>query len=126
MWMIGLVMIVFLFGGIAIDLWRGLAAHRQVAAAVDAAAVAAGSGIDETVWRTEGVVILDPGQVEERVEAAVAAQGGGITVSVLTAEDGGEAVVTGYKTVELTLLRLLSDEGLDVSARAIAIPRLSP
>lgn len=128
MWMVGLVAVVLAVGGIAVDLWRGLSAHRELASLVDAAAVAAGSGIDESMWRLEGELVLDPEAVSGRVSAAVAAQSppGGVTVSVETSPDGSEATVTGASSVELTLLGLLVDGELDLSARATVSPTLSP
>jgi hypothetical protein len=125
--MVGMVMIVFLVGGIAIDLWRGLASHRQVASIVDAAAIAAGSGIDEEAWRDNGLLRLEPGHVVERVAMAVAAQAApGVSVSVVTAGDGSAATVSGSTTVELTLLGLVVSDGFEVSATATAVPALSP
>lgn len=122
-----MVMVVFLVGGLAIDLWRGLSAHRRVAAVVDSAAIAAGSGIDETAWRTEGVLRLDPSHVDDRVAAAASAQDlDGISVAVATAGDGSQATVVGSTSVELTLLRLVVSESLEVSATATATPVLSP
>ena len=67
LWMLGMVMVVFTVGGLAIDLWRGLAAHRQVAGIVDSAAVAVGSAIDEDAWRAQGILVLDPDRVRRRV-----------------------------------------------------------
>lgn len=127
LWMVGLVMVVFAVGGIALDLWRGLSAHRFVASTVDAAAVAAGSAIDEDRWRLDGILSLDPLRVEERVSAAVGAQAGGpeLMYSVVTAPDGSEATITAVTTVDLTLLALLVEGELDVSARATAEPTLS-
>lgn len=128
LWMVGLVMIVLAVGGIAVDLWRGLAAHRQVAAAVDAAVIAAASGIDEDSWRIGGVLVLDPARVEERVAQVIAAQEmeTPLTWSVATAGDGSEATVVASTTVELTLLRLLADGAIELSAQATAEPVVSP
>jgi len=128
LWMVGMVAVVMAVGGIAVDLWRGLSAHRELASLVDAAAVAAGSGIDEGSWRLEGKLALDPVAVSDRVSAAVAAQSpaAGVTVSVETSPDGSEATVAGASSVELTLLGLLVDGDLDLSARATVSPTLSP
>lgn len=127
LWMVGLVMVVFAMGGIALDLWRGLSAHRLVASTVDAAAVAAGSAIDEDRWRLDGTLALDPVQVHESVAEAVGAQTSGLTLrySVVTAPDGSEATIEAGTTVSLTLLGVLVDGDLDVSARATAEPTLS-
>lgn len=127
LWMVGMVMVVFVVGGIAVDLWRGLAAHRQVAAVVDSAAIAAGSGIDEALWRDGGTLRLDPDHVAERVTVSVSAQDmEGIVVSVSTAGDGSSATVTGSTTVDLTLLGIVVEGVFDVSATATASPTLSP
>lgn len=128
LWMVGLVMVVFAVGGIAIDLWRGLAVHRQVAAVADAAAVAAGSAVDEEAWRTDGALRLDPARVAERVEEAVAAQPAGVVdgYSVETAADGSAATISVSATVDLTLLGLLVDDRLAIGAEATASPVISP
>lgn len=128
MWMVGLMAVVMAVGGIAVDLWRALSAHRELASLVDAAAVAAGSGIDEDIWRLEGELVLDPAVVSDQVSAAVAAQSpvASVTVSVETSPDGSEATVVGASSVELTLLGLLVDGDLYLSARATASPAISP
>lgn len=128
LWMLGLVLVILLVGGIGVDLWRGLAAHRRVAAVVDAAAVAAGSGIDEELWRRAGELALDPDAVEARVAAAVAAQpdSSEVAVTVEVAPDGAGATVTGAAFVDLTLLRLVSTEVVRAEAVAVASPVLSP
>ncbi len=128
LWMVGMMLVVMAVGGIAIDLWRGLSTHRQLASVVDAAAIAAGSGIDEERWRFDGELRLDPDAVRSRVAAAVDAQPGVPTfvVNVVTAADGTEATVTAETTVSLTLLGLLVEDDIAISARATAIPALSP
>lgn len=58
---------------------------------------------------------------------AVAAQvTDGLAVSVVTMGDGSAATVTGSTTVELTLLGLIVEGGLEVAAAATASPTLSP
>lgn len=127
LWMVGMVMVVLAVGGIAIDLWRGVAAHRHVASVVDSAAVAAGSGIDEERWRLDGILRLDPDRVRGRVASTAAAQEGvPVVLEVTTTADGSEATVTGRASVELTLLGLLTEGAIEVSARASVSPVLSP
>lgn len=127
LWMVGMVMVVFAVGGIAIDLWRGVAAHRNVASVVDGAAVAAGSGIDEERWRLGGVLILDSDRVRQQVAAARDVHDDPpVVLEVVTAADGSEATVTGRTTVELTLLGLFTDGAIEISARATVSPLLSP
>lgn len=127
LWMVGMVLIVFAVGGIALDLWRGLTAYRQVSALVDSAAVAAGSGLDESAWRVEGRLVLDPALVQARVAESIAAQSGDtIGHDVVVAADGSEATVRAWTSVDLTLLRLVTGGSIEVQARATASPTLSP
>lgn len=127
LWMVGLVMVVFVVGGIAIDLWRGLSAYSYVSSLVDSAAVAAGSGIDESVWRLEGRLVLDPARVRSRVGEAIAAQAGfPVAYDIDIAADGSEASVRAWASVDLTLLRLVTTGPVEVSARATVTPALSP
>ena len=128
LWMVGMMLVVLVVGGISIDLWRALSAHREVAAVVDSAAVAAGSGIDEVIWRNEGRLVLDPARVEARVVLSVGSQEGTapVAIAVVTAPDGSEATVTGSTAVGLTLLGLVVGESIDISATATAQPALSP
>lgn len=126
LWMVGLVMVVFAVGGLAIDLWRGLAAHRQVAAVVDSAAIAAGSGIDEVAWRSSGELSLDPTRVDQLVAAVGAQSEGAVMLRVSVAADGSTASVEGATTVDLTLLGILTDGPLEITARAAVVPALSP
>jgi len=126
LWMVGLVMVVFAVGGLAIDLWRGLAAHRQVAAVVDSAAIAAGSGIDEPAWRTTGELRLDSARVDRLVAAVAAGSEGAVALRATVAGDGSTASVEGATTVDLTLLGILTDGPLEITARAAVVPVLSP
>jgi hypothetical protein len=124
--MLGMVMVVFTVGGLAIDLWRGLAAHRQVAGVVDSAAVAAGSAIDEDAWRAQGILVLDPDRVRRRVAVAEAEAGSSVVLAVTVAADGLSARVTGTTTVDLTLLGIITEGPLQIGARATVAPVLSP
>lgn len=128
LWMVGMMLVVLVVGGISVDLWRALATQRLVAAVVDSAAVAAGSSINEGRWRSAGSLVLDPAIVEQKVQRIVAAQDAAdsIRVWVVTAGDGSSATVTGTAELELTLLKLVAPGSIEVSATATAIPQLSP
>ncbi len=128
-WMLGLSVLLLLFGGLAIDFWRALALQRELSAMADSAAIAAASGIDEVRYRESGEVVLDPFRARELGVASieeqdvdplsfqVATDGAGLTVSVIVVD-----------AVELGLLGLLVDqtEPLTVRAEATASPRLLP
>ena len=128
-WMLGLSVLLLLFGGLAIDFWRALALQRELSAVADSAAIAAASGIDEVRYRESGEVVLDP----ERARA--------LGVASITGQEVDPAVVRGrtdsaglsvsvvvVDAVELGLLGLLVDqtEPLTVRAEATASPRLLP
>lgn len=126
-WMLGLSMLLLLFGGLALDYWRGLALQRELAAVADSAAIAAASGIDEEHYRATGDVVLEPVRARDLAEAAVDWQG----VEVVGLEVGVEpslVTVTVSGEVELGLLGVFVDqsEPLTVRGSATAVPVLVP
>ena len=74
-WVLGLSMLLLVFGGLAVDYWRALALQRELAAVADSAAIAAASGIDEAIYRETGQVVLEPTRSRDLAEAAVDWQG---------------------------------------------------
>jgi Flp pilus assembly protein TadG len=50
LWMLGLCLMLFLLGGISLDLWRAFSERRSLAATADAAAVAGASALDEAAY----------------------------------------------------------------------------
>jgi hypothetical protein len=70
-WAMGLSLLLFAVGLIALDLWSGFAARNQAAAVADSAAIAGATAVDESAWRT-GELALDPPLAKSRaVSAAV-------------------------------------------------------
>jgi Flp pilus assembly protein TadG len=127
LWMLGLSLLILLFGGLALDYWRGLALQRELAAVADSAALAAASGIDEEVYRATGDLVLDPGRSQGLAAAAVSWQNLEVVDLVVdVAEDSVEVTVTSE--VELGLLGVFVDqsEPLLVRASAAAVPVLVP
>lgn len=128
-WMLGLSLLLLLFGGLALDFWRGLALQRELAAVADSAAIAGAAGIDVDHYRETGSVLLDPESVRELATLSIAAQEAEVTEVVISTARGGESVtVTVEGVVELGLLGVFVDqsEPLLVRASATAIPRLQP
>jgi hypothetical protein len=126
-WVLGLSMLLLLFGGLALDYWRGLALQRELAAVADSAAIAAAAGIDEEVYRESGSIVLDPERSRGLAEAAVAWQD--VDVSALEVDVQPAVVnVTLTAVLELGLLRVFVDqsEPLTVRASASAVPVLVP
>lgn len=126
-WMLGLSMLLLVFGGLALDYWRALALQRELAAVADSAAIAAASGIDEEHYRETGEVVLEPARSQSLAEAAVAWQGIDVlSVDVEVIPTAVDVSLTGQ--VELGLLGVFVDqsEPLTVRASASASPELVP
>jgi len=126
-WVLGLSMLLLVFGGLALDYWRALAMQRELASVADSAAIAAASGIDEEVYRTSGDVVLEPSRARSLAAAAVSWQG----VDVLTTDvvvEPASVSVTLTAAVELGLLGVFvdQDEPLTVRGSATAVPVLVP
>jgi hypothetical protein len=130
LWVLGLCIAVLMLGGISLDLWRGLAVRREIAAVADAAAVAAASGIDEGAWRTTGLLRLDQAKAAgEALRVAASHPLSGSLVGrpvVSVAPDGSSVSVTVEGWVEWGLLRLVApgEPGATVRATGVAEPRL--
>jgi uncharacterized membrane protein len=127
--MLGLSVLLLLFGGLSIDFWRALALQRELAAVADSAAIAAASGIDEERYRATGEVTLDPVRARALGVASMGAQDlDPISFEVATDADGLSVDVVVVDEVELGLLGLFVDqtEPLTVRAEATASPRLLP
>lgn len=128
-WMLGLSVLLLLFGGLALDFWRGLALQRELAAVADSAAIAAASGIDEEYYRTTGELILDATRSRALALTSVAGQDVDLSsVSSTTSADLDSVTVIVIARLELGLLGVFVDESepLTVRASATASPRLVP
>ena len=126
-WVLGLSMLLLVFGGLALDYWRALALQRELAAVADSAAIAGASGIDEEHYRETGEVLLDPPRARGLAEAAVDWQDVTLVdLSVGVAPTSVSVTLTGE--VELGLLGVFVDqsEPLTVRGTATAIPVLLP
>jgi uncharacterized membrane protein len=126
-WMLGLSMLLLVFGGLALDYWRALALQRELAAVADSAAIAAASGIDEAVYRATGLVVLEEARARGLAESAVEWQGVELIGLAVDVEPTAVSVtLTGE--VELGLLGVFVDrsEPLTVRGSATAVPELVP
>lgn len=95
LWAMGLSLLLFAVGFLALDLWSGFFARQEAASIADSASIAGATGLDEAAWRT-GLLALDPDLAEGRALASalshpswndsmavsVVASAEGITVSV--------------------------------------------
>lgn len=126
-WVLGLSMLLLVFGGLALDYWRALALQRELAAVADSAAIAAASGIDEEVYRDTGELVLDVGRARGLADASVAWQDVDILATQVSVQPAS-VTVTLTATVELGLLGVFVDqsEPLTVRGTATAGPVLVP
>lgn len=128
-WMLGLSLLLLLFGGVALDFWRGLALQRELAGVVDSAAIAAASGIDEEIYRADGEAVLDVARARGLALSSIAFQDVDLTsTEIVVSTDGLSVSVTIEGVVELGLLGVFVDEAepLTVRASATAGPRVVP
>lgn len=127
MWVLGLSVLLLVFGGLALDYWRALALQRELASVADSAAVAAAAGIDEDIYRSTGTVVLSPERSAALADAAIGWQGLEIS-SVAVDADADSVTVVLTAQVELGLLGVFVDQDhpLEVRAEASAIPVFVP
>jgi len=127
-WILGLCLMLFLLGGISLDLWRAFSERRALAAAADAAALAGASALDEGAYRRSGAVQLLPADAERLAAASLARQldRRALTGSTVRATDQVVVVeVTGE--VDFSLLQVLSPgDSFGITVRAVARPQASP
>lgn len=69
LWAMGLSLLLFAVGFLALDLWSGFSARQEAAAIADSASIAGATALDETAWRA-GTLALDPALAETRALAA--------------------------------------------------------
>lgn len=132
-WILALSMVLMVLGGLSIDLWRVLAERRLLAATADAAAVAAVSAIDLSLYRDPTViptavdepVRLDPVAAEQRALESIRRNGVRLSANPrIGFEDGDTRIVVQVENrIEFGLLRLLAgefDDGFTVRAGAEA------
>lgn len=127
-WILGLCLMLFLLGGISLDLWRAFSERRALAAAADAAAIAGASALDEAAYRQSGTVRLVPADAERRAARSLTDQMDRRALRdsrVRATEELVVVEVTG--NVDFSLLQLLSPgDSFDITVRAIARPQASP
>lgn len=128
-WLLGLALLLLLFGGLGLDFWRGLAMQRELAAVADSAAVAGASGIDEEHYRATGEVVLEPGRAVSLAQTSLAFQDVDLIASeIVVAADGLSIEVMVETLVDPLLIGVFIDDDspLTVRGSAIAEPRLIP
>jgi len=126
--MLGLCLMLFLLGGVSLDLWRAFSERRSLAATADAAAVAGASALDETAYRSTGAVRLVPADARRRAQASLADQLDRRALRdarVDATEEEVSVVVRG--TVDFSLLQIASPgDEFAITVHATARPQASP
>ena len=128
LWMLGLCLMLFLLGGLSLDLWRAFSERRSLAATADAAAVAGASALDESAYRSSGVVRLLPADAERRAQASLAEQLDRRALrDARVAATADEVTVTVGGSVDFTLLQIVAPgDEFAITVRATARPQASP
>jgi Flp pilus assembly protein TadG len=126
LWLLGLCMMLFLLGGISLDLWRGFSERRSLAAAADAAAVAGATALDTDAYRATGTVQLIPAEAEQRALASLRDQLDKRSMrDVQVRADTTTVTVEVHGEVQFTLLQL-ADPGGDLPITVHATARPTP
>jgi Flp pilus assembly protein TadG len=117
----------FVVGGISLDLWRAFSERRSLAAATDAAAVAGASALDVAAYRQGNVVRLDRAEAERRARASLAGQLDRRAMRGARVETDQQRVVVEVRgSVSFSLLHLLRPGGdFEITVRATARPHAS-
>jgi Flp pilus assembly protein TadG len=128
LWMLGLCLMLFLLGGISLDLWRAFSERRSLAATADAAAVAGASALDEAAYRSSGAVRLVPADAQRRARASLADQLDRRALRdarIEATED--EVMVTVGGSVDFSLLQIVAPgDEFAITVHATARPQASP
>jgi Flp pilus assembly protein TadG len=128
LWMLGLCLMLFLIGGISLDLWRAFSERRSLAATADAAAVAGASALDEAAYRSTGAVRLVPADAQRRARASLADQLDRRALRDARIEATEDAVmVTVGGSVDFSLLQIVAPgDEFAITVHATARPQASP
>ena len=117
--MLVLTLLLLGLGGLSADLWRAFSERRELAAVVDAAAVAGASALDEDRYRAADAVGLEAGTARRRAAAVLARHGDVVTNSQVETTTTS-VVVVAQGEVPLYLARLLAPgaDSLRIEVRA--------
>ncbi len=127
LWMLGLCLMLFLLGGISLDLWRAFSERRSLAATADAAAVAGASALDEAAYRSSAAVRLVPSDARRRAQASLADQLDRRALRDSRIEAKEEVTVVVGGSVDFSLLQIAAPgDQFAISVRATARPQASP
>jgi hypothetical protein len=119
----GLSLLLFAVGFLALDLWSGFAARNQAAGIADSAAIAGATAVDEAAWRA-GQLALDASLAEARaVSAAVSHPAWDASMAVSTAATPEGVSVSISRSIPFRFISgLVPGRGALVTVSAYAVP----
>ena len=125
-WSMGLILLLFFAGGLALDLWRVISQHGTLTGIADKAAIAAANKLDDDAL-FRNLLKLDPEAEEIAVKFAQAQPEWNDTMTVKADvknyTDPSEIQVEVSGEVQLTLLRLFAPpQGITVTVNSKASP----
>ena len=131
-WSMGLILLLFFAGGLALDLWRVLSQHGTLTGIADKAAIAAANKLDKNaLWKgpdPDNRLKLDHDEAARTAERFTRAQpewknDGTMTIKVTFVPNPSAVQVEVSGEVHLTLLRLFAPpQGITVTVNSKASP----
>jgi type II secretory pathway component PulM len=127
LWVLGLCIALMFLGGLSLDLWRAVAARRQLSAMADAAATAGANGVDVDQLRA-GTVHVTPERARALASDALERTSGAHTVDAARVDvDGNRVTVTLRDHVDFSLLGIfLGGRHFDIEVHATSEPNERP
>jgi hypothetical protein len=122
-WAMGLSLLLFVVGFLALDLWSGFAARNQAAGIADSAAIAGATAVDEAAWRA-GQLALDAPLAEKRaLSAAVSHPAWDASMAVSSAATPDGVSVSISRSIPFRFISgLVPGRGAQVTVSAYAEP----
>ena len=126
LWSLGLLLLLFFAGGVALDLWRVLSYHGTLTGIADKAAVAGAAEVDANALYANRLVLV-PSRAADTAEdfARTQPEWDVATMTVQVSADTSKVWVELAGTVELTLLQMFAPpQGIMVTVDSQASPTL--
>lgn len=122
-WAMGLSLLLFAVGFLALDLWSGFAARQEAAAIADSAAIAGASAVNETAWRA-GELALDAASAHTRaVDAAVTHPAWDASMAVSAAANPEGVTVSISRSIPFRFISgLVPEQVAQITVSAYAEP----
>ncbi len=128
-WTLGLCVGVLFLGGLIFDFWHAFSDRRELAAMVDAAAVAGANQVDLDAFRVTGQAQLDEAAARQAIAdyLATASATNKLQLSDTTVEIQGQAIaVTSTVSTRITFAAIfLASTEVPVTVTGIADPRVA-